>query len=78
MFQHLWWRPLVDRSGVHLISFHTFQDQIPKQEISVAQQRKFFFYSEAFKFVDIAILDSLQVATPHIDGSDLKLPTGGN
>ena len=35
-------------------------------------------YSEDFKFLDTAILGSLLVATPHTDGSDLKLSTGGN
>ena len=68
----------MSRVGAHLISFHTIQDHIPKQEISVPQQSRFLLYSEGFKFVDTAILGSLLVATPNIDGSDLKLPTGGN
>ena len=66
------------RQGAHLSSFDTTQVQIPKQEISVPQQSKFLLYSEDFTFVDTANLASLLVAATHIDGSDLKLPTGGN
>ena len=73
-----WLEFLPGSSGMHLIFFHTIQDQIPKQELSAPQQREFLLYSEDFKFVDTAILGSLLVATPNIDGSDLKLPTGGN
>ena len=62
----------------HFISYHTIQDLIPQQEISALQQSKFLLYSEDLKFVDTAILGSLLVATPHIDGSDLELSTGGN